>query len=466
MERMNKVITNIKNNNGRINWKSIVNQDITIEYRDKRYIVTIDSYDVHKRTIYVKYKNNITPISTSSFMNGHFGEILKIRTSEFRYNIADIVKTNTGEVEILARYKDKNKRKLYQYKCCKCNCVNNMTESWLIRGNSCPVCGNKKVMNGINDIATTHPYLVKYFKNKDDATKYTYSSSKEIEVCCPDCGLEHNTLIDRLYSQGFSCKRCGDGISFGEKVMFNVLEQLGLEFIPQLSKRHFEWCGKFKYDFYISSFGIIEIHGKQHYEEGFSRIKTTRRVMTLKEIQDNDKLKMKLAIDNGISKDNYVVIDCRESNLKWIKSSILNSKLNQTFDLSTINWDNVQEYINTNLVKKACELKNNNPNFTCEDIGKIMSVGSQTIRKWLKQGHTLKWCIYDANIEAEKGRAKGRKNKRKQVLCVNNGEIFDSVKDCAKKSKKVFGIELLSSGISAVCRGEQPSYKKLIFQYI
>ena len=48
---------------------------------------------------------------------------------------------------------------------------------------------------------------------------------------------------------------------------------------------------------------------------------------TLEEEQENDELKKSLAIKNGIK--DYLVIDCRESEMEFIKSNILKSQLNQ-----------------------------------------------------------------------------------------------------------------------------------------
>ena len=47
-----------------------------------------------------------------------------------------------------------------------------------------------RVIQGENDIATTHPHLVKYFVNKEDVYNYTYGSGKYVKVCCPYCGTE------------------------------------------------------------------------------------------------------------------------------------------------------------------------------------------------------------------------------------------------------------------------------------
>lgn len=53
--------------------------------------------------------------------------------------------------------------------------------------NWCPVCSNKMVIPGINDIATLRPDLVKYFRNKEDTKKYVPQSGETVELECPDC---------------------------------------------------------------------------------------------------------------------------------------------------------------------------------------------------------------------------------------------------------------------------------------
>ena len=38
--------------------------------------------------------------------------------------------------------------------------------SHLLNGSGCPVCSNRVIIHGINDVATTHPNFIIYFKNK------------------------------------------------------------------------------------------------------------------------------------------------------------------------------------------------------------------------------------------------------------------------------------------------------------
>lgn len=78
----------------------------------------------------------------------------------------------------------------------------------LFRGVQCAVCTNRKVVAGINDVATIRPDLVKYFKNKVESTKYTSGSETVIDIVCPECGYEDKIRIGNLSRFGFACNGC------------------------------------------------------------------------------------------------------------------------------------------------------------------------------------------------------------------------------------------------------------------
>lgn len=86
----------------------------------------------------------------------------------------------------------------------------------LLRDVQCAVCANRKVITGINDVATTRSDLVQYFKNKDDATKYTSGSAKIVDVICPECGHEDQIRIGNLSRFGFACNGCYEN-KYGRK---------------------------------------------------------------------------------------------------------------------------------------------------------------------------------------------------------------------------------------------------------
>ena len=106
---------------------------------------------------------------------------------KWKYEIGQIVKDDKRnitiidkEIRICNKIKSIENKKYYKYKCNKCG----YNEGWMIEGNllignGCRCCGGKTVIKGINDIATTHPNIVKYFKYKDDSYKYSYGSHKK-----------------------------------------------------------------------------------------------------------------------------------------------------------------------------------------------------------------------------------------------------------------------------------------------
>jgi len=299
-----------------------------------------------------------------------------------------------------------------------------------------------------NTIAITHPHLIEYLVNKEDAYKHSLGSSKSILMKCPICGHERKYLIPTLIKNGFACQKCSDGISYPEKFMFNVLEQLlnNNNFQTQLSKTTFKWCKNYKYDFYIDNPNIIiETHGLQHYEDRITG--SWARSKTLQENQENDKLKEQLAKENGI--ENYIIIDCRESNMEWIKNNILKSDLLELLGVKEedIDWLKCHEFACNSFVKVVCDLWNSGINNVSKIINKI-NMSRNTIIRYLKQGAELGWCDYDPKEEYN------NKNKRK-IICLTTKEIFNCIVDASNK------YNIHASNISYCCRHITQSIDKL-----
>lgn len=298
-----------------------------------------------------------------------------------------------------------------------------------------------------NVLAITHPHLMKYLVNKEDGYKYSYGSNIKVPMRCPDCGHEKEIRIGDLKAYGFGCPRCSDGVPYPEKFMFNIFEQLQVDFKPQLSKTTLKWCGKYRYDNYIHNINaIVETHGIQHYEERISR------EILLEEIQENDKQKEQLAKNNGIK--NYIIIDCRKSDMKWIKDSIMQSKLPNllNFKESDIDWLKCHSAGCSSLVKTACNLWNEmkNTQYIADKLQRI----KQTIIKYLKQGAEIGWCNYDSEKEKKNNLYLIQQKGCKQVICLTTGEIFDSQKDAANKYNIGVG------KISECCRENRKSTGK------
>ena len=254
------------------------------------------------------------------------------------------------------------------------------------RGDRCSVCSNHRCVHGINDIATTHPQYLVYFSNKEDAYNHTISSGKRILFKCQDCEkYEKNMRITDFVRYGFSCPLCGDGISYPNRFMANMLRQLNVDFIPEYTIKP----NLYQYDFYLKSFdAIVEMHGKQHYEEiNFGSVKSGR---SLLDEQENDKLKQEWAIKNGIKY--YIVIDCIRSEQEYISNNIINSQLSSLLDLSKIDWGQVSLDSSTSLLKQVCDLWNDGQ----RDIGELAKrfyVCKDTIRAWVKRGRNAGICM-------------------------------------------------------------------------
>jgi len=299
---------------------------------------------------------------------------------------------------------------------------------------SCPRCHTWKV-NEFNCLWATNPETAKLLLNSEDGYKYRKGSGTKLNWRCPSCNnIIKNKFPRTVINHGLSCSVCSDGLSYPEKFMMNVLKQLG---VNPFTQKVFEWSLRRKYDFYVEELNyIIETHGLQHYKGGFERAKGR----TLEEEQENDKLKENLAKMNHIN--TYIIIDCRKSEMEWIKSSVLNSKLNDMYDLSNIDWMKCHEYACNSLVKTVSELWNGGMKNRME-ITKVVSVSRNTTLKYLKQGAELGWCDYSRE---EAIRLAAYINSRSVVRLTLDGEYVDEWKSMADVRRA-----LNISGVSYAC---------------
>ncbi|EPY2277885.1 hypothetical protein ACXAT3_002636 [Clostridium sporogenes] len=463
----NEIITELpKIHSNNINWKQTVGMEIKILFNNKMHIVEILDYNVIKKQhVTIKIDHNyITHTHTNTFLNLSFGKIFK-EIGQFKYNINDIVKPNkNGELLILKqcykKFKNGKKSKAYLYQCLHCANIDTILEGNLKSGKGCNVCSNQKIIPGINDVATTHPHLLKYFVNKNDGNKYSKSSNKKILCKCPICGLEKHIRIVTLNKNGFGCTVCGDGISQAEKFVSNVLNQLFVDFKREVT---FEWSrkhitnlnGNKRYDFYIKNKNmIIETHGKQHYIANFNY----KEARTLKEEQENDRVKERLAKENGI--EHYIILDCRKTELKFLKKEII-KKLSCFYDLNLINWRMAYNYMNTSLLRDACSKFNYG--LTSYEISKKINICVSSVVQYLKRGTILGFCNYNPKQEQIKcGKRQINKNGYK-IVCELNGKkaYFYSFNDAERSN--IFN-NLTSTIASKVYNSNKPFkpfYKRL-----
>ena len=234
--------------------------------------------------------------------------------------------------------------------------------------------------------------MIKYFKNKDDAQKYSYNYSKKILLTCPDCGRDKLISPHTLQKCGFGCI-CGDGISYPEKFLYNILEQLDVVFEYQ---KTFDWSknttkGSKLYDFYIPSKNlIIETHGAQHYKRAFGD--TISRARTFEQELENDLFKKNLAFENNIN--NYIELNCSVSDCNYIYNSIVHSNLLNILEKeeSNINIVDADMFASKNLIKFCGELWSSGLNTS--DIAKRLKIHKATVYKYLQKADKFGWCAY------------------------------------------------------------------------
>lgn len=372
----------------------------------------------------------------------------------FNYEIGTHIKNEKNDYYITGVFIKKDKsanRKYYNIHCNKCGWDGYISELSIDKNCSCQCCSKEIVVTGINDIATTDPWVLKYFLNKSDAYKYHNSSNSRVDLICPICGqVYRNVVLRHFFSNVYhlNCPCTKSYASYPERFVFNILKSLNIDnIITQASKKEIEWAGNFRYDFYIPKVnGIIETHGIQHYQDSFTKVGGR----TCVQEQKNDQEKERLAKENGIS--NYIVIDCRKSDKNWIKMSIMNSQLPKllSFSEEDIDWEKCDKNSRSEILIDVCKTYNNDFSATKKSLAQQFGVTSDTIRRYLIQGRKLSICDFDAYSIREK-LSNGIINSI--IFIYKNGVLIracTSSGDICQKSKEIFGKEIPEHKISAV----------------
>lgn len=199
-----------------------------------------------------------------------------------------------------------------------------------------------------------------------DLVKDEYKSSKAFVECkCKRCGdnigkRQIKTVMD---SDGLLCRFCSDSTSVPNKIMYEVLSSLKINFEPE---KRFDWCKFYnkytndishgRYDFAIEDDKlIIEMDGGQHYKD------TGLLSYSLEESKFRDKEKDRLALENGYT---VIRINCAYKNCDYdaIIKEIQNSNLSLYCDLSNIDADMILSKAMKNIHEEICSLWNNGYN--------------------------------------------------------------------------------------------------------
>lgn len=312
---------------------------------------------------------------------------------------------------------------------------------------------------GYNDIGTTHPDLIQYLVDKDDALKFKAGSNKKIKVKCNVCGCERFLSVYDFTTRGFSCSQCSDGISVPEKFMYRLLKENKIDFEYQ---KTFDWAHynnkKLRYDFYFEKNKnkyIIETDGGQHFYKGF--------IKDVNIVKHNDYLKEKLAVDNGIT---VIRIDCRKSDVQFIIKNIMKSKLIELIDIDDDIIYNCKRFAtNNSMLTLVCDLWK-----TYKDIYYVRTESklcNATVKKYLLLGNELGIINIDYKAIIKNNQVKTIQHYCNiPIYCIETKEIFDSAVMCAKYFNEVYHIKMDSALISRVCKGSNSHHKGYHFIYL
>lgn len=408
--------------------------------RNKKYLSCYCDWERISRN-YIRVKEVYNPPKEFEIINNR----------NYKYDIGDIVSSTNSSFKVLkqiriAREKmHKGKKetvyeKGYLMKCVKDGYEFEVLEDSLSKNYGCVVCSNRKVVKGINDVATTHPEIAALFENIEDAYTTSYSTAKKFRFKCPRCGGIKIDSTNNITTNGFSCPHCSDGVSYPNKFMAKLLSIINVDYEREV---RFDWC-KYpcfvddtkldygSYDFVIPNMNlIIEMDGGLgHGKRVMSIISHNRRRFTVEETLYRDKMKDKCAKENGYD---IIRIDCDYSNniedrFDVVTKQILSSRVAEIFDLSEIDFKEIDYFCMTNsYVTDIAKLWNNG--LSTKQIETEIKLSSVTVLRYLKICKKLGLCDYSKDESRNRGFKTTPRRSPYLVIYKNEKQVFGSFTD-------------------------------------
>lgn len=402
------------------------------------------------------------------------------RSKSYKYDVGDIIATDNWAIKVLSQIRIKRERmskgikrtsyeRGYSVECTKDGYIFEVLETSIPKNCGCPVCSNHKVIKGLNDIATTHPEVAKYFENIEETYSTTYSSGKKKRMKCPRCGHVKIATPNYISRYGFSCPCCSDGITYPNKFMSKLLQEIGIEFDREVT---FDWC-KFPcyvdnsvldhgiYDFVIPEKSlVIEMDGSLgHGKRVMNTVSRKKRKVSIEETVYRDKMKDILAKENGY---NLIRIDCEydadiESRFRIVKTNVIESELSKIFDFSNINFERIDNYCLTNsYVEDVSELWNKG--YSSFQIVKETKLSDITVCKYLNIGSKLGLCDYQKDESKRRGVDKSSLRVPYLAVYNNKTQVFSSFSQLEKFYKENYGIKLYRESVVKCINKNRPLY--------
>lgn len=321
-------------------------------------------------------------------------------------------------------------------KCTQCGTEFDRIASSVLRTRSgvcCPLCDNHLItrsclIEGVNDLWTTHKDIAAMLKNPEDGHKYSAGSNQKVSFICNKCGHVSNKVIAQVVRYGYSCPYCSDGVKYPNKFMSCLLSLNNIDFDTEYTINNYDY----RYDFH---FIINDVRHLIEMDGGLNHGCVDLPNMSIEEQNLNDLNKDILATDHGYK---LIRIDCKYPDVRdrflYIKNNIIKSDLRYLLnDLSdeTLNkCDNIAA--NTSLIVEIANAWNDGICSQCE-LQEKFKVGSQTIRSRLKIASKI--GLINGSYESiqktlkESGIRKRSYTQGCAVMCNETGEVFSSISD-------------------------------------
>ena len=527
-----------KDKKGCFDWKNSIGRFIPFECDKFSGELEILNYEPKRKNnnakLTVRYGKFIGKINTTQLRNAQLSGLLKDFLFEWGYDIGDVIIAGNSRIEIIDRkYIDKQ---TYRIRCVDCGYdgKNNYNvrskkienELWFDKYDlnngfgKCPICNknNYRLVLGHNDIATTDPWMINFFKDKEVSKTHTARSNDHIWMICPDCGNERKYSISDLKQTGYLPCECRDNISMPNKISYYTLKSLCEKDVIYNYQREYQpqWIKPYRYDNYFEYNNkkyIIEMdgalgHGNLTYSGKTDREGKQRDMVKDKKAKENNVIVYRI---DCVKKKNEDILE----DLVDVLTTILNKEV-------VVNKKDILLKSTKSMVKKVCDLYNDG--MAILDISNAVDLSTSTVISYLHRGDKLGLCEYttinenrlnmigkvksiidsNENITAKEiSEALGCKlgtvhsyascldDKYREAL-LRNGAISKGEKCGAANSKQVyvydlkgnyintytsqneierrsledFGIELKSRAISRVCTGERKQYKGYIFSSV
>ena len=419
---------------------------------------------------YCEYEHK--PYSPDTKIINVFDKPIGFLCNDWTYNIGDVLNNQYGSFEIVDRYMKKKWESNHQHRVYLCRCRNDgnmfeLTNFEIKRDAGCPLCGKRRIAPG-HSLYDERPDLLQYLKNPEDAKEYAVFSNKRIQCQCPTCGAEKNMVVSNLAQAGFVCNICSDGISYPNKFVHELLDQLGVQHIPEY---YDDWTNGRRYDQYLPDYSlIIENHGLQHYSNESA---ASFAGSSLGDQIRNDNYKMALALVNHIK--NYVSLDCSLSTLEWMRQSIMKSSLPKilNFKEDNIDWNKCELATSTSKVREAWNLWNQG--HSCKYIAKQLNVSTTTIHNYINRGVKCGICQKTRTIVLQDTEPRQRPVAKetpytnascKPIYCSTDDVYFGSRYDCETYYPGLFPEKTGSCELFVFIKHHNGMYKNKQFKYI